>query len=74
MKNDKVVDILIGKAETARDLVNIVQGLVIAQIVCQRHLHVAFDKGNNSHQTVLDIMGEIVETIDHLREQADDKE
>ena len=71
MKNDKVIDILIGKANSANDLLNIVQGLVISQIICRRKLQEAFDNNDSSQNVVLSIMEEIVNTIDHLREQSE---
>lgn len=73
MKNDKVIDILLNDMKTSSELANVVRGLTLAQIVCQRKLMEAFD-GGSPHDAVLGIMSEIVETIEHLREQVNSME
>ena len=67
MMKDKVVDALVKDAHNAEAVMATINGLVLAQIICRRHTLNAFDE--NCQKTVLDIMEEIVETIEHLREE-----
>ena len=65
---DKIVDALLGDARTAEDNMRVINGLLLAQVVCRRRLLDAFD-GGTSTDIVLGIMGEIADTIEHLKNQ-----